>query len=55
MRTYTEKDTKQSYLPPCIELMEIVVEKGFTTSINNFSPSDKATEWLDGTEYLEFD
>lgn len=49
MRTYTEKEAKQSYLPPCIELTEILVEKGFASSLLS-SPSAKAAGWSDGIE-----
>ncbi len=54
MRTYVEKEAKQSYLPPCIELTEIVVEKGFALSSQN-SLSAKAAGWSDGIEEEEWD
>ncbi|HOS17146.1 MAG TPA: hypothetical protein PKX15_09080 [Bacteroidales bacterium] len=54
MRTYTEKEAKQSYLPPCIELTEILVEKGFASSLQS-SPSAKAAGWSDGIEEEEWD
>lgn len=55
MRTHTEKEAKQSYLPPYVELTEILVEKGFAASINNNTSSLKAAEWTDGTEDLTWD
>lgn len=53
IRTYTEKEAKQSYLPPCIELTEIVVEKGFAASEINTS-TNKICEY-DGIDYVGFD
>lgn len=53
MRAHTEKNTKQSYMPPFIELTEIVVEKGFAQSPQEIgSPK---IEWEGGTENCFFD
>jgi len=54
MRTYTEKNTKLSYIPPFIELTEIIVEKGFAFSSQS-SLSAKAAGWSDGIEEEEWD
>lgn len=54
MRTHTEKEAKQSYLPPYVELTEILVEKGFALSSQS-SPSAKAAGWSDGIEEEEWD
>ncbi|NLE64038.1 MAG: hypothetical protein GX612_09425 [Bacteroidales bacterium] len=51
MKTYTGKKTKLSYIPPFIELTEIVVEKGFAESIELNSVATK----YDGIENLYFD
>lgn len=51
MKTYTGKKTKLSYIPPFIELTEIVVEKGFAKSNELNSVATK----YDGTENLYFD
>jgi len=53
MKTYTGKKTKLSYIPPFIELTEIVVEKGFAES-TNIELNSVATKY-DGTENLYFD
>jgi hypothetical protein len=49
MKTYTGKKTKLSYIPPFIELTEIVVEKGFAGS-----PSTKTGDviWDGGVESI---
>lgn len=52
MKTYTGKKTKLSYIPPFIELTEIVVEKGFAKS--NIELNSVATKY-DETENLYFD
>lgn len=48
MRTYTEKNTKLSYIPPFIELTEIIVEKGFAAS----STITGDVFWEDGLESI---
>lgn len=48
---HKKNEKKQLYIPPRIEIIEIVVEKGFAASP---SIQSKAGEWT-GTEELEWD